>query len=56
MARRFGRNLENPERRIESEGEFLQTNLESSLENPYEDEFDKKLYSVENHTKVLKRI
>ncbi len=55
MARRFGRNLENPERRIESEGEFLQTNLESSLENPYEDEFDKKLDSVENHTKVSKR-
>lgn len=55
MARRFGRNFENPERRIESEGEFLQTNLESSLENPYEDEFDKKLDSVENHTEVSKR-
>lgn len=55
MARRFGRNLENPERRIENEGEFSQTNLESSFENPYEDEFDKKLDSIENHTKVSKR-
>ena len=32
MARRFGRNLENPERRIESEGEFLQTNLEKNIQ------------------------
>lgn len=55
MARRFGRNLENPERRIENEGDFSQTNLESSFENPYEDEFDKKLDSIENHTKVSKR-
>lgn len=55
MARRFGRNLENPERRIESEGEFSQTNLESSLENPYEDEFDKRLDGMENHTKPSKR-
>lgn len=55
MARRFGRNLENPERRIESEGEFSQTNLESSLENPYEDEFDKRLDGIENHTKPSKR-
>ena len=44
MARRFERNLENPERRIEIEGEFSQTNnIEESLENPYEDDFDKKI-------------
>lgn len=55
MARRFGRNLENPERRIESEGEFLQTNMENPLENPYEDDFDKKLDGVEDDTKVSKR-
>lgn len=51
MARRFERNLENPERRIENEGEFLQTNLENSLENPYEDEFDKKLDGIERYKK-----
>lgn len=55
MARRFGRNFENPERRIENEGEFSQTMFESSLDKPYEDEFDKKLDSVENNTKVSKR-
>lgn len=55
MARRFGRHLENPERRIESEGEFSQTDLESSLENPYEDEFDKRLDGIESHTKPSKR-
>ena len=43
MARRFGRNLENPERRFENEGEFNQTIIGSSMENSYEDEFDKKL-------------
>lgn len=51
MARRFERNLENLERRIEDEGEFLQTNLE----NPYEDDFDKKLDSIESHIKPSKR-
>lgn len=55
MARRFGRNLENPERRIESEGEFSQANLESSLENPYEDEFDEKLDEIESRQKPSKR-
>ena len=63
MARRFERNLENPERRIEIEGEFSQTNnIEESLENPYEDDFDKKIDrakdsrdSAKDYSKVSKR-
>ena len=55
MARRFGRNLENPERRIESEGSFSQTDLESSLESQYEDEFDKKLDEIDRLEQPSKR-
>lgn len=55
MARRFERNLENPEKIIESNVEYSQTNLENSLEKPYEDDFDKKLDSVENHIKPSKK-
>ena len=43
MARRFGRNLENPERRIENEGKFSQEDSVVTVENPYDDEFEKKL-------------
>lgn len=54
MVRRFGRNFENPERRIENE-EFSQTTFESSLDEPYEDEFDKKLDSFEIRKQNSKR-
>lgn len=58
MAIRFGRNLENPERRIEKEGEFaepVKTVEEDDLESPYEDEFDKKLGTIESQTKPIER-
>lgn len=52
MARIFGRNLENPERRIETEGDFTSVVSESFPSNEYddyEDEFDKKLDEAEAH-------
>ncbi len=42
MARRFGRNFENPERRIENVEDSINDTTTSS-ELPYEDDFDKKL-------------
>ena len=55
MARRFGRNLENPERRLENEGKFNQTIIGSSMDNSYEDEFDKKLDAWESRDTSSKR-
>lgn len=49
MARIFERNLENPERRIEKEGDFSQ--IIDSNEEPYEDKFDEMLDSVEGRKK-----
>lgn len=46
MARRFGRNFENPERRIENVEDSINDTTTSS-ELPYEDEFDKKLDKAE---------
>ncbi len=55
MARRFGRNLENPERRIEREGDFSQIITKDAQENPYDDEFDKRLGDSEESSTDSKR-
>ena len=47
MARRFGRNLENPEGNIENEGNFVEEKIEDSMDNPYDDDFDKRLDGIE---------
>lgn len=54
MARRFERNLENPERRIENEGDFS-NEIETFIDAPYEDDFDKKLDMLEGKSKPTKR-
>lgn len=46
MARRFGRNFENPERRIENVKENI-NDTTASIELSYEDDFDKKLDKAE---------
>ena len=47
MARRFGRNFENPERRIENVEESFNDTITNPIESSYEDEFDKKIDMVE---------
>lgn len=47
MARRFGRNFENPERRIENVEESFYDTITNPIESSYEDEFDKKIDMVE---------
>ena len=55
MRMRFERNIENPERRIEEEGEFLEKVtskiIGDDLEDPYEDEFDEMLDEAKHQTK-----
>ena len=47
MARRFGRNFENPERRIENVEESFNDTITNPIDSSYEDEFDKKIDMVE---------
>lgn len=43
MARRFGRNFESPERRIENVEGSINDTIATPIESSYEDDFDKKL-------------
>lgn len=47
MARRFGRNFDNPERRIDSVENSVNDATMHSIESDYEDDFDKKLDMLE---------
>lgn len=59
MRMRFERNIENPERRIEEEGEFLEKVtskiIGDDLEDPYEDEFDEMLDEAKHQTKPAQK-
>lgn len=53
MARRFGRNFDNPERRFDSvENSAVDTTMHS-IESDYEDDFDKKLDALEEKNSDL---
>lgn len=47
MVRRFGRNFDNPERRIDSVENSVNDATMNSIESDYEDDFDKKLDMLE---------
>ena len=47
MARRFGRNFDNPERRLDSVESSVNDATMHSIESDYEDDFDKKLDMLE---------
>ncbi len=47
MAQRFGRNFDNPERRIDSVENSVNDETMHSIESDYEDDFDKKLDMLE---------
>ena len=55
MGIRFGRNIERQDQKIENVGDIEQAEVESSIDNPYDDEFDKKLDAVDEKKIVSAR-